>query len=149
MARWLGIDFGKKRVGLAFADSTIGISFALETRNRINEKADGAYFKRIVLDEKITGIVVGLPIHSDGREGDKAIEARAYGEWLKQTLNLPVFFYDERFSTFEANSIMREAGLDMKKRKEKRDQIAAQIILQGFIDAGYPEDGGYLGPLQG
>jgi len=72
MARWLGIDFGKKRVGLAFADSTIGISFALETRNRINEKADGAYFKRVVLDEKITGIVVGLPIHSDGREGDKA-----------------------------------------------------------------------------
>jgi TorA maturation chaperone TorD len=52
-------------------------------------------------------------------------------------------------STFEANSIMREAGLDMKKRKEKRDQIAAQIILQGFIEAGYPEDGGYLGPLQG
>jgi RNase H-fold protein (predicted Holliday junction resolvase) len=44
---------------------------------------------------------------------------------------------------------MREAGLDMKKQKEKRDQIAAQIILQGFIDAGYPEDGGYLGPLQG
>ena len=100
MARWLGIDFGKKRVGLAFADSTIGISFALETRNRINEKADGAYFKRVVLDEKITGIVVGLPIHSDGREGDKAKEARAYGEWLQQTLNLPVFFYDERFSTF-------------------------------------------------
>ena len=90
-----------------------------------------------------------MPIHSDGREGDKAKEARAYGEWLKQTLNLPVFFYDERFSTFEANSIMREAGLDMKKQKEKRDQIAAQIILQGFIDAGYPEDGGYLGPLQG
>jgi len=149
MARWLGIDFGKVRVGLAFADSTVGISFPLETRKRINEKADAAYFKRIVLDEKITGIVVGLPIHSDGREGDKAKEARAYGEWLKQTLNLPVFFFDERFSTFEANEYMREAGLNPMKRKEKRDQIAAQIILHGFIEAGYPEDGGYLGPLQG
>ncbi|NBY03603.1 MAG: Holliday junction resolvase RuvX [Planctomycetes bacterium] len=149
MSRWLGIDFGKVRVGLAFADSTVGISFPLETRNRINEKADAAYFKRIVLDEKITGIVVGLPIHSDGREGDKAKEARAYGEWLHQTLNLPVYFFDERFSTFEANSYMREAGLNPRKRKEKRDQIAAQIILQGFIEAGYPENGGYLGPLQG
>ena len=149
MSRWLGIDFGKVRVGLAFADSTVGISFPRETRNRINEKADAAYFKRIVLDEKITGIVVGLPIHSDGREGDKAKEARAYGEWLHQTLNLPVYFFDERFSTFEANSYMREAGLNPRKRKEKRDQIAAQIILQGFIEAGYPENGGYLGPLQG
>ncbi len=148
MARWLGIDYGKARVGLACADSSTNMAFPFDTRHRINEKRDEAYFKKTILDEKITGIVVGLPIHSDGREGEKAIEARAYGAWLEKISNLPVRFYDERFSTVEAESFLREAGLSPMKRKEKRDQIAAQIILQSFIDAGYPEDGGYTGPLQ-
>ena len=75
--------------------------------------------------------MVGLPVHLSGKEGQKAAEARAFAAWLTQTTGLPVQFWDERFTTVEAESALWEAGLTHKKRKARRDKVAAQILLAG------------------
>lgn len=79
-------------------------------------------------------------MHTTGREGIKATEARAFGEWLQRVTGLPVVFADERFSTAFAESALWQAGLTHKKRKARRDAVAAQMILQAFIEAGCPAE---------
>lgn len=95
----------------------------------------------------MNAIVVGLPVRGDGSKGEKANEALQFGEWLVKITGLPVRYYDERYSTFDAESSLRFAGLSPMKRKQIRDQVAAQIILQSFLDAGCPNDD-HSGPLQ-
>jgi putative holliday junction resolvase len=139
VTRLLGVDFGTVRVGLAVTDPDRKIASPLATFTRRSLGSDAEYFKRLVEKEEIGGLVVGLPIHCDGREGQKAVEARAYGQWLQQTTGLPVTFWDERFTTVEAEGFMLEAGLTSKRRKERRDRLAAQIMLQAFLEAGQGE----------
>jgi putative Holliday junction resolvase len=92
----------------------------------------------LVETEEVGEIVVGLPIHNDGREGQKAAEARAYGGWIQKVTGRPVVYWDERFTTVEAEGFLLEAGLTNKRRKQRRDRVAAQIMLQGYLDAGAP-----------
>src|SRR5262249_15022260 len=86
----------------------------------------------------IVGLVLGLPVHLNGREGTKATESRKFGAWLVETTGLPVVFADERFTTVEAESALWNAGLTHRKRKERRDRVAAQIMLQAYLDAKCP-----------
>jgi len=136
--RLLGVDYGQVRVGLAISDSERRIASPFATYERRNKEQDAAYFREVVTAEEIAEIVVGLPLHLDGREGQKAREARAFGQWLAETIGLPVVFWDERFSTVEAESALWEAGLTHKRRKDRRDRVAAQIFLQSYLDAGCP-----------
>jgi putative Holliday junction resolvase len=140
VTRLLGVDFGTVRVGLAVSDPDRKIASPLATYTRRGKDQDAAFFRRMVEDEAIGTIVVGLPIHNDGREGHKAREARAYGQWLRETTGRPVKFWDERFTTVEAEGFLLDAGLTSKRRKERRDRVAAQILLQGYLDAGCPEE---------
>src|SRR5262249_13165904 len=110
----------------------------LETYRRGDRRRDADHFRQLVEREEVAGLVVGLPIHLDGREGQKAAEARAFGGWLGEVTGLPVVFWDERFTTVEAESFLWEAGLTHKRRKARRDQVAAQILLQAYLDAGCP-----------
>ena len=143
--RLLGVDYGSVRVGLAVCDADRIIASPLEVRDRKGDAADAAYFKQIIEREQIGGLVVGLPIHTDGREGVKAKEARAFGTWLTEATGLSVVYADERFSTAFAESALWAAGLTHKKRKQRRDAVAAQVMLQAFIEAGCPtEVGGAL-----
>lgn len=135
-ARLLGVDYGSVRVGLAVSNPERTIAFPLATYQRQNAKRDADYFRQVVEAEHIGEIVVGLPMHLSGREGQKAGEARAFGKWLGETTARPVVFYDERFTTVEAESHLWNAGLTHKKRKARRDRVAAQIILQSYLDAG-------------
>lgn len=136
--RLLGVDYGERRIGLAVADPETAIAFPLTTYERRSREADTTYFRQMVTRETIGGLVVGLPVHLDGREGDKAREARAFGAWLADITGLPVAFWDERFTTVEAERHLQDAGLTSKKRKGRRDRVAAQILLQSFLDAGCP-----------
>jgi putative pre-16S rRNA nuclease len=138
--RLLGVDYGKVRVGLAVSDPDRKIAFPLTTYERRGPDKDAAYFRTVVVEEAIGGLVVGLPVHLNGREGEKAAEARAYGAWLTETTGLPVVFWDERFTTVEAESALWNAGLTHKKRKARRDRVAAQILLQAYLDAGCPPE---------
>lgn len=139
--RLLGIDFGTVRVGLAVSDPDRIIASPLDTLTRGGDAADAAYFTRVVAAEKVVGLVVGLPLHTRGNEGTKAAEARDYGAWLGSVTGLPVVFWDERFTTALADDAFREAKLGHKKRKERRDRVAAVLILQGYLDAGCPPGG--------
>ena len=84
--------------------------------------------------------MLGLPIHLSGREGQKAQESRAFGAWLTTATGLSVIFWDERFTTTEAESSLWDAGLTHKKRKQRRDRVAAQILLQSYLDVGCPAE---------
>jgi putative pre-16S rRNA nuclease len=138
--RLLGVDYGTVRIGLAVSDADRIIASPLATCERRDADKDAAYFRDLIAKEQVVGLVVGLPVHLSGREGTKATEARAYGAWLKQISELPVVFADERFTTVEAEDALWDAGLTHKKRKGRRDRVAAQIMLQAYLDAGCPDE---------
>ncbi|WP_437224774.1 Holliday junction resolvase RuvX [Planctomicrobium sp. SH661] len=136
--RLLGVDFGTKRVGLAISTADQSIASPLEIYSRCNDAVDARHFKTILEDYNVRGIVVGLPIHVNGTEGQKAKEARAYGKWLAGISKLPVDFHDERYTSAVADDYMLEANLTREQRKKRVDMIAAQILLQSFLDRRQP-----------
>ncbi len=136
--RLLGVDYGTVRVGLAVCDSERIIASPLAVYQRRDQTQDADYFRKLAETEQIGGLVVGLPVHMSGDEGEKAKEARAFGNWLAQLTNLPVVFWDERFTTKTAESYLRDAGLTHQRRRERRDKVAAQILLQAYMEAGCP-----------
>jgi putative Holliday junction resolvase len=138
--RLLGVDYGSVRVGLAISDPERRIASPLVTYTRRDAAQDARWIKRLVAEEEVGSLVVGLPVHCDGREGQKAREVRAFGRWLQEATGLPVTFWDERFTTTEAESALWGAGLTHKRRRQRRDQVAAQILLQGYLDAGCPPE---------
>ncbi len=144
--RLLGVDYGTVRVGLSISDAERRLASPLAVRARATPERDAVYFRALVEEEQVGGLVIGLPVHLNGREGQKAREARAFGTWLAEKTGLPFVFWDERFSTVEAESALWQAGLTHKQRKARRDRVAAQILLQAYLDAGCPE-GSTPGPL--
>jgi putative Holliday junction resolvase len=144
--RLLGVDYGEVRIGLAISDPDRKFAFPLDTYVRRGAVKDADYFRTLISAESIVGLVLGLPLHTDGREGQKAAEVRAFGAWLVQTTGLPVAYSDERFTTVEAEAALWQAGLTHKKRKARRDRVAAQILLRTYLEAGCPAIYG-AGPL--
>jgi putative Holliday junction resolvase len=141
--RILGLDFGTVRVGLAVTDPDRKFSFPLEIYQRRSAEKDAEYFRELVKREEIARVVVGLPVHLSGTEGQKAREARAFACWLTRVTGITLVFWDERFTTVEAESALWNAGLTHQKRKERRDKVAAQILLQAYLDAGCPEQSSF------
>jgi putative Holliday junction resolvase len=146
--RLLGVDYGQVRVGLAICDTERIIASPLTTYTRRDAERDAVYFRALMKAEEVGGLVVGLPVHLSGREGEKAAEARVFGTWLANSTHLPLIFWDERFTTREAEGHLKSAGLSHQRRKERRDRVAAQIRLQSYLDAGCPGEQA-IGPLEG
>jgi len=138
--RLLGVDYGAVRVGLAVTDSERIIASPLTTYVRRDADRDAEYFRDLVRKEEIGGLVIGLPVHLNGSEGEKATESRAFGKWLAEVTGLPAVFWDERFTTREAEGHLKAAGLTHRRRKDRRDRVAAQILLQAYIEAGCPPE---------
>jgi len=134
--RIAGIDYGTVRIGVATADLDVGIAGPLETYARRNERLDAEYFRRLATEERLGRFVVGLPVHGSGAESQKSREARAFGAWLEQATGVPVEFFDERYTSAEAEAMLLDAGLTKKRRKERLDQLAAQIMLTAYLEAG-------------
>lgn len=134
--RIAGIDFGTVRIGIALADTTVGIASPHKNYSRRGAAADESFFRQLVAEERIEKFVVGLPVHLDGNESQKSTEARAFGEWLHNTTAVPIEYFDERFTTFEADEILGAAKLTKKKRQARRDQLAAQIMLTAYLESG-------------
>ena len=133
--RLVGIDYGHVRVGIAISDEDRTLASPLETYTRGDPQADAERFRRLVDDERVVGFVVGLPVHASGEESAKSQEARRFGQWLSQTTGRPVCFLDERYTTVEAEQMLMDAQLKGKKRKTRRDMLAAQIILSAFLES--------------
>ncbi len=133
--RLLGVDYGSVRVGLAICDSERIIASPLSIYHRRDAPRDAEYFRKLVESEQVVGLVVGLPVHISGDEGGKAKEARAFGDWLAGITGLPVEYWDERYTTVDADAYLRGAGLSRERRKERLDKVAAQILLQAYLDS--------------
>jgi putative holliday junction resolvase len=144
--RLLGLDYGTVRIGLAITDPDRILASPLATYTRKSVEEDAAQIVKIVADNHVVALVVGLPIHSDGRESDKSREAREFGAWLTCVTKLPVIFWDERFSTARAEDALIGAKLNPRARKKRRDRVAAQMILQAYLDAGCPPNGTEVPP---
>jgi putative Holliday junction resolvase len=134
----VGVDYGHVRIGLAVSDPDRKFAFPLSTYTCQTRALDAFYFKKLVEDETIGEIVLGLPVHMSGAEGGKAKEVRQFGQWLAESTGLPVIYWDERFTTSLAEASLQEAGLSKKERTARRDKVAAQILLQSYLDAGCP-----------
>lgn len=134
--RIAGIDFGTVRIGIALADTEVGIAGPFENYNRRSLALDADYFQTLVKEERIGRFVVGLPVHLHGGESQKSQEARKFGEWLENSTGVEVEYFDERFTTSEADRILGDAKLTKKQRQARRDQLAAQIMLTAYLEAG-------------
>jgi len=131
----LGLDYGEKRVGLAICTPDRTMAVPLDTYHRVNHQIDTPYLQQIVKDHRIVGIVIGLPVHISGDEGRLAHQARQYGEWVAEVTELPVVFWDERYTSSAADDLLNQAELTSRMRKQHRDRIAAQIILESWLAA--------------
>lgn len=131
-----GIDYGTVRIGIAIGDLEVGMASPLENYNRRNERLDAEYFETLAREERLIRWVVGLPVHLSGDESQKSHEAREFGKWLGKLTDLPVEFYDERFTSSHAEEILQEANLSKKKRKARLDALAAQIMLTAYLESG-------------
>ena len=134
--RIAGIDYGTVRMGIAIADTDAAIATPYAMYARRTTALDAEYFQRLAADEQIAGFVVGLPVHLHGGESQKSIEARAFGKWLGDVTGVPVEYFDERFTTAEADEVLGQAGLTKKQRQARRDQLAAQIMLTAYLESG-------------
>jgi len=135
MARWLGIDYGEKRVGIAISDPMEVVSTPLETIDNTSRDRCVARIAELVRDREIGGIVVGLPLHMNGTEGERVHRTQAFVLSLKGSVSVPIEWWDERMTTAAVNRMLIQAGTRRERRKEVVDKLAAQQILQAFLEA--------------
>lgn len=134
MAGILGVDMGEARTGIAYADNQTRLAVPLETFEGVPGKKLALRLK-VLADEYQAGtIVAGLPLNFDGAEGAAATKVREKVEWLKTETGLTWILWDERLTSHEAEALLQEQGVRRDKRKGLRDQLAAQRILQSFLD---------------
>lgn len=133
--RIAGIDYGTVRVGVAITDTMQTIASPFENYTRRGESGDATFFRRLAADEQIVQFVVGLPVHLSGDESAKSLEARQFGTWLADTTGVPVVFFDERFTSSEAEQFLNAAKLTKKQRKARLDKLAAQIMLTAYLES--------------
>jgi len=134
MAVYLGVDLGEKRVGLARSDETGTIAEPLATLGFKSKEDLLNQLKRWADQVRPGKIVVGFPQSMEGEVGAAAQRVTARVEWLKSRLPLEWVLWDERFTTVEAERVLLEADLSRSRRKGIRDRIAAQRILQSYLD---------------
>jgi len=132
--RVLGIDLGSKRIGLARSDSGGDFAFPAGVLARKSPKHDLAELERWIAEHEIDRVVVGLPLHLDGRAGPEAQAARRFAEELASKTGLPVETLDERWTTREAERVLRETRHRSHQRKQQVDAVAAAIILRTYLD---------------
>ncbi|MGC9521511.1 MAG: Holliday junction resolvase RuvX [Anaerolineae bacterium] len=131
--RYLSLDLGDRRIGVAVSDSLGMIARPLEVFQRTSRQSDFQHIRALVDELGVETIVVGLPINMDGTEGGQADWVRDYTSALRKAIAVPVVLWDERLSTEEAKEIMRAQGRE--PRREEIDAVAAAVILQGYLDA--------------
>ena len=135
--RIMGLDYGSKTVGVAVSDPLGITAQAVEIIRRKEEnklRKTLARIEELILEYDVEKIVLGLPLHMNGDEGIRAQVSLEFKEKLERRTGLPVVMYDERLTTVEADEIMMEVGVRREDRKKYVDMIAAQIILQDYMD---------------
>jgi putative pre-16S rRNA nuclease len=128
-----GIDFGRKRIGLAISEGQGAYPLTIIERRSL--KSDLAAIRSLLAERGVSLIVVGLPLNMDGTEGPSARSARTFAERLGSAIGLPVELFDERLSSIEAEERLREASASRAAKKSSRDAVAAAVILEGWLES--------------
>lgn len=131
----LGLDFGTKRIGVAISDELLLTAQGLDTIRRKGLKDDLALIKEIVDSNGVSEVIVGLPLNMNGTYSEKTKEAVMFVDELKNTIDIPVITQDERLTSIQAERAMLEGDMSRAKRKKLSDKLAAQIILQSYLDS--------------
>ncbi len=132
--RYMGLDYGNSRIGIAFSDLSGAIASADSIYKRKDEKADIEYLTKLALSKDVRHIVIGLPLNADGTESEMSKCVKDFGQKLFDKSQIEIFYQDERYTSFEAEEYLKEARIPWEKRKALLDKVAAQIILQDFLD---------------
>jgi putative Holliday junction resolvase len=133
--RILGLDVGSKTIGIAISDPLGITAQGLPTIRRQNKRLDFEQLAKIVGEFQIAEIVVGYPLRLSGAEGTQSQKMQLFAEELRRRYGLPVHLWDERLTSSQANRILRDAELSIKKRGEAVDRMAAVLILQSWMEA--------------
>ena len=133
-SRLLGVDMGTKRIGVSICDENRKIATPYETINFTNIKNLSLRFKEIILENKIKGIIFGLPINMDGTEGPSSQSVKDKIKLIYKDLNIPTVLWDERLSTVGSFNISSQLDINVSKRVKNIDQNSASFILQGVLD---------------
>ncbi len=135
MGKVLGVDFGDRRTGVAVSDDSRTIAFPRETLECPRVEQAAAAVARLAAAEQVAEIVVGLPVNMDGSRGPRAARTEEFLAELARRTAVPLRRWDERLSTKVAEAVLIEAGTSRAKRRGVVDKLAAQVILQNYLDA--------------
>lgn len=133
--RVMALDLGEKRIGIAISDPTRTIASPHSTLSRKSRANDFAHYARVVEEQQITLLVIGLPITLGGEEGQRAAWVRDYATDLGGHVDVPITFWDESLTTVDATAALHAQGRHGRKAKERVDAVAAALILQSYLDA--------------
>jgi putative Holliday junction resolvase len=136
--RAMGLDLGTKTIGIAVSDELGFTAQGITTLPRRGPRKDVEALQALVTEWGVDRFVLGLPLNMDGSEGPRAQMTRQFGEALAGSTSLPVIYQDERLTTVAAERALLEGDVSRKKRREVIDQVAASLILQGWLDAQAP-----------
>ena len=132
----MALDVGEKTIGIAISDALLLTAQPRPTLRRKDLKSDIEAIHRLAVENEVHQIVVGQPLHMDGRASLQSQRVARFAERLHEALNLPIAFWDERLTSFEAEQHLTQMGLNWRQRRGQVDKIAAMIILQGYLDHG-------------
>ncbi len=132
--RKMGIDYGDKRIGIALTDALCIISSPYEVFINNSMQQSIEHINKLIVENNVDEVAVGLPLNMDGSEGERAKLHREFGKALEDFSGVKVYFIDERLTSAEAEEILIQSGVRREKRKELIDKISAQIILQTFLN---------------
>ncbi|MBV9419316.1 MAG: Holliday junction resolvase RuvX [Alphaproteobacteria bacterium] len=133
--RLLGLDLGEKTIGLALSATLLTVATPMETLARGKFGADAAKIEKIVADQGVGGLVIGLPLNMDGSDGPSAQSARAFARnFAARAPALPILLWDERLSTAAVTRTLLDADASRRRRGEVVDKMAAAYILQGALE---------------
>lgn len=131
--RVMAIDYGERRTGLAVTDELGITAQGLDTVVVKDEKDLPDIIARIAGERNVGSILLGLPLNMDGSEGEKCEKVRAFASALKEKLDIPVVFWDERMTSMQAQNVMRELNMKTRGKKQEIDRIAATLMLQEYM----------------
>jgi putative Holliday junction resolvase len=132
------LDVGSRRIGVAVSDPLGITAQGLETIQRQNKRLDYERLEKVVREYGVAEIVVGFPLRMSGAEGIQAEKMHRFADELRERLGLPVHLWDERLTSAQANRLLRETDMSIKRRGQVVDQMAAVLILQSWMEARGP-----------
>jgi putative Holliday junction resolvase len=131
----MALDVGDKTIGVAISDELLITAQARPTLRRKNLKSDLEVLRRIAAENDVQQIVVGQPLHMDGKPSAQSVKVERFTEELRKVVDLPIIFWDERLTSFAAEEHLEQMGINWRRRRGHVDKIAAMIILQNYLDS--------------